>query len=132
MTAADSSDVLERFERRERLASRGLFAVGVVALALGSLLTADHRLPPALLVAWAAVLGLSKVVLALLAVRAGWRAWPALLLEAAAFAAVASLVTGPGDTAGLVLLLAAAALLGGASWVRRRAALVSASDGADE
>jgi hypothetical protein len=129
---APSTEGLDRFERRERFASRALFAGGVVALALGALLTADHRLPPMLLVGWACVLGLSKAGLAVVAVRAGWRAWPALLLEAAAFAAVAYLVTGAGEAAGLVLLLAAAACLGGAGWVRRRAATATVSDEADE
>jgi hypothetical protein len=122
------SEAALRFERRERLVSRGLFAVGVVALALGALLTADHRLPPALLLAWAGVLGLTKVLLAAIGHRAGWRAWPALLLEAAAFGAVASLVTGAEGPTGLLLLLGAAGLLGGAGWVRRRAALVTIED----
>ena len=119
------SQAVDHFERRERLVSRGLFAVGVVGLALGAMLTADHRLPPALLLSWAGVLGLSKVLLALAALRVGWRAWPALLLEAAAFGAVATLVTGAGETAGLLLLLGAAVLLFGASWMRRRAAVTS-------
>jgi hypothetical protein len=127
VTALPSAAVA-RFERVERRSSRGLFAGGVVALALGAVLTADHRLPPSLLVAWAGVLALTKIILVGLALRAGWRAWPALLMEAAAFGAVASLVAGAGESAALFLLLSAAVLLGGAGWVRRRAAIAAASD----
>ncbi len=130
MTVA-ASDARALFDRRERLASRGLFLAGVVALALGAALTADHRLPPALLLAWAAVLGATKVVLALWALRTGWRAWPALLLEGAAFGAVAVLVTGVLPAFATGWLFAAAALLMGAGWVRRRAAAADETDGPD-
>jgi len=73
----------------------------------------------------------TKVGLALWALRTGWRAWPALLLEGAAFGAVAALVTGVLPAFATGWLVAAATLLMGAGWVRRRAAAGDETDAPD-
>lgn len=115
----------DRLASIERLASRLLFLGGIVALLAGMLLTHERRLPVPLLVAWAALLVVTKVVLAFLGLRAGWKPWPALLAEAGAFGVVGGMVaTGStfaaGGSAALISMLACATLLGVAGLVRRR------------
>ncbi len=124
---APRSDDVARLERWERWSSRVLFVGGLMALAVGALVTPDHRLPPSLLLAWIATFMAAKVGLVLLGLRAGWKAWPALLLEMLAFGVVgyivrAQLTIAADDRLGILLVLVAAALLGAAGLVRRKAA----------
>ncbi len=124
--AAKSAD-LERVERWDRWSSRLLFLGGLIALAIGAMVTTGHRLPVSLLLGWIAAFMAVKVGLLFLAARAKWRAWPALALETAAFGAVGYIVLkglplalDASRSLGLVVL--SAACLIGAGMLRRRAA----------
>lgn len=117
----------ERLAGLERLASRVLFIGGLVALAFGSIVGRDQKLPPVLLLGWVGLFVVVKAVLAGLGARAGWKAWPALVAEIAAFGCVGFLVfTGlrldPGNLLSLVPVLLCAVFLAAAGLVRRRAA----------
>jgi hypothetical protein len=121
----------EAVEKLEKQASRALFVLGLLALAIGSFVTEGHRLPANVLLAWIGVFVASKLVLAVLGLRAGWKAWPALVAELAALAMVGLIVQQEmsldvRDSSAILIILAVAVLLAAAGLLRRRASQAKA------
>jgi len=106
--------------RIDKLASLAVVVIGLLPIVAGIAASPEHQVPASWLLALLGAFIVVKGAVAVLGVRAHWRAWPALPVEMAALAVVGFIVWA--DLRSPVPIVVAAALLLGATMVRRRAA----------
>jgi hypothetical protein len=106
-------DPRDRVARTDRLVARTVPLVLLVALGALWAVSAGHVLPTAAPVAALVVYALAKVAVAIPGALAGWKPWPALVVEAGALLVVAAIVWTATHEPVYLIVVAALLMLGG-------------------